>query len=143
VPDDSRKQTSGKLEAGIRIDFNEPHFAFGVNQKVISKNLESKHIPITSQLFLSRFDAQVSDLLHSFQSIVKVEVFSFQEGFQISVGKLVTRLIFAIIFVFLLDCVICQMSINVTRVIVELFAACSQVAFLVPVGFELSSERCH
>ena len=82
-------------------------------------------------------------MLHPFHGKIKADVLTFEKGLQISVRKFIARLIFAIVFMFLLDCVVGQMAVEVAGVVIKLFAAGPQIALLVPVGLKLPSERGH
>lgn len=49
-------------------------------------------------------------------------------------GKLVGLLELAVVFVLLLDSVVCEVSEDVVSIVGELLDACAEIAFFVPVG---------
>lgn len=64
VPDYPGEQTSRKLQAGVRIYLDQPHFALGVNQKVVAKNFEREHILVSSELVFGRSDTDFGQFSH-------------------------------------------------------------------------------
>jgi hypothetical protein len=42
---------------------------------------------------------------------------------------------------FFLDCIISEMSIDVGRIVIKLFAASSQIALSIPIGLKITANR--
>lgn len=72
---------------------------------------------------------------------LEIEVFRLQQYFQIVVGKLIARLVLSIIFVVFLNRIVCQVSVDIARIVVELFATSAQVPFLVPISLQMATIR--
>ena len=139
MPDDSWKKTSSKLQSRICVDLYQPYLSFGVDEKIIAKNFKWKYVFISFQFVLCWFYTYSCQLFHFIQGSFVTEFFWLQKYFKLCVGKFITRLIFSIIFVFLLNGVICQMAIDIVGVIVELFAASSKIPFFVPISLHYST----